>query len=95
MKKRLEETEGPDMKEQMQDQIRQWFIESRYSYVCMNIQCVLINMCFFLPMLHNIKKAAIIACSSGLLEVIAVTWSPQTLAKEPVHSANVISPAQT
>jgi hypothetical protein len=29
VKQRLEETEGPDMKEQMQDQIRQWFIETR------------------------------------------------------------------
>ena len=30
IKDRLTETEGPDMKEQMQDQIRQWFIETRY-----------------------------------------------------------------
>lgn len=29
VKDKLAETEGPDMKEQMQDQIRQWFIETR------------------------------------------------------------------
>ncbi len=29
IKDKLGETEGPDMKEQMQDQIRQWFIETR------------------------------------------------------------------
>lgn len=29
VKERLVETEGPDMKEHMQDQIRQWFIEVR------------------------------------------------------------------
>ena len=29
IKEKLSETEGPDMKEQMQDQIRQWFIETR------------------------------------------------------------------
>lgn len=29
IKDKLAETEGPDMKEQMQDQIRQWFIEVR------------------------------------------------------------------
>ena len=29
IKERLIEAEGPDMKEQMQDQIRQWFIEVR------------------------------------------------------------------
>ena len=29
VKNKLIETEGPDMKEQMQDQIRQWFIETR------------------------------------------------------------------
>ncbi len=29
VKDKLVETEGPDMKEQMQDQIRQWFIETR------------------------------------------------------------------
>ncbi len=29
VKDRLAETEGPDVKEQMQDQIRQWFIETR------------------------------------------------------------------
>ena len=29
IKEKLTETEGPDMKEQMQDQIRQWFIETR------------------------------------------------------------------
>ena len=34
VKKRLGETEGPDMKEQMQDQIRQWFIETRYACAC-------------------------------------------------------------
>ena len=37
VKQRLEETEGPDMKEQMQDQIRQWFIETRCTMrVCFN-----------------------------------------------------------
>ena len=29
IKDKLADTEGPDMKEQMQDQIRQWFIETR------------------------------------------------------------------
>lgn len=29
IKEKLTETDGPDMKEQMQDQIRQWFIEVR------------------------------------------------------------------
>ena len=29
VKDKLAETEGPDIKEQMQDQIRQWFIETR------------------------------------------------------------------
>ncbi len=29
VKDKLAETEGPDMKEQMQDQIRQWLIETR------------------------------------------------------------------
>lgn len=29
VKEKLVDTEGPDMKEQMQDQIRQWFIEVR------------------------------------------------------------------
>ena len=29
MKDKLREVEGPDIKEQMQDQIRQWFIEVR------------------------------------------------------------------
>ena len=35
VKDKLADTEGPDMKEQMQDQIRQWFIEVRY---CMQVQ---------------------------------------------------------
>ena len=41
VKQRLEETEGPDMKEQMQDQIRQWFIETRYitCTMCSEKQC--------------------------------------------------------
>ena len=30
IKDKLRETEGPDMKETMQDQIRQWFIECRF-----------------------------------------------------------------
>ena len=30
VKEKLTDTEGPDMKEQMRDQIRQWFIEVRY-----------------------------------------------------------------
>ena len=40
IKDKLTETEGPDMKEQMQDQIRQWFIEVRcgilivYTHTC-------------------------------------------------------------
>ena len=40
IKDKLAETEGPDMKEQMQDQIRQWFIEVRcgilitYTHTC-------------------------------------------------------------
>lgn len=29
-KDKIRETEGPDMKENMQEQIRQWFIECRY-----------------------------------------------------------------
>lgn len=29
VKDKLTETEGPDMKEQMQDEIRRWFIETR------------------------------------------------------------------
>jgi hypothetical protein len=29
IKDKITETEGPDMKETMQDQIRQWFIECR------------------------------------------------------------------
>jgi uncharacterized protein YggL (DUF469 family) len=29
MKDKIRETEGPDMKETMMDQIRQWFIECR------------------------------------------------------------------
>ena len=33
VKEKLAETEGPDMKEQMQDQIRQWFIEVRYAAI--------------------------------------------------------------
>ena len=39
VKQRLEETEGPDVKEQMQDQIRQWFIETR----CTMCVCVCFN----------------------------------------------------
>ena len=38
IKEKLGETEGPDMKEQMQDQIRQWFIETRYT-VCTGVCC--------------------------------------------------------
>ena len=30
IKDKIRETEGPDMKETMMDQIRQWFIECRY-----------------------------------------------------------------
>ena len=30
IKHKIKETEGPDMKETMMDQIRQWFIECRY-----------------------------------------------------------------
>lgn len=30
VKEKIREVEGPDMKERMQDQIRQWFIECRY-----------------------------------------------------------------
>jgi hypothetical protein len=29
-KEKIKQTEGPDMKERLQDQIRQWFIECRY-----------------------------------------------------------------
>ena len=32
IKEKIREIEGPDMKENMQDQIRQWFIECRYIY---------------------------------------------------------------
>ena len=32
VKDKLMETEGPDMKEQMRDQIRQWFIEVRWEH---------------------------------------------------------------
>ena len=31
IKDKLRETEGPDMKETLMDQIRQWFIECRYA----------------------------------------------------------------
>lgn len=34
VKDKLREVEGPDIKEQMQDQIRQWFIEVRYEITC-------------------------------------------------------------
>lgn len=44
VKDKLADTEGPDMKEQMQDQIRQWFIEVRYgciagvhTYMCIHV----------------------------------------------------------
>ena len=30
IKEKIREAEGPDIKENMQDQIRQWFIETRY-----------------------------------------------------------------
>lgn len=30
IKDKIRESEGPDMKENMQEQIRQWFIECRY-----------------------------------------------------------------
>ena len=33
IKEKLRETEGPDMKETLMDQIRQWFIECRFVYV--------------------------------------------------------------
>jgi hypothetical protein len=29
-REKIKQTEGPDMKERLQDQIRQWFIECRY-----------------------------------------------------------------
>jgi len=32
IKEKLRETEGPDMKETLMDQIRQWFIECRYDH---------------------------------------------------------------
>lgn len=31
IKEKIRDNEGPDMKETMQDQIRQWFIECRYA----------------------------------------------------------------
>lgn len=37
VKEKLTETEGPDMKEQMQDQIRQWFIETRLFHVHVHV----------------------------------------------------------
>ena len=39
MKDKLREVEGPDIKEQMQDQIRQWFIEVRYEANMLNGTC--------------------------------------------------------
>ena len=34
IKDKLRETEGPDMKETLMDQIRQWFIECRFRRQC-------------------------------------------------------------
>jgi hypothetical protein len=32
-REKIKQTEGPDMKERLQDQIRQWFIECRYKLI--------------------------------------------------------------
>ena len=37
VKDKLAETEGPDVKEQMQDEIRRWFIETRCVYMYDNV----------------------------------------------------------
>lgn len=38
-REKIKQTEGPDMKERLQDQIRQWFIECRLRRIMIRLIC--------------------------------------------------------
>ena len=74
IKDKIAETEGPDMKETMQDQIRQWFIECRYALTVIFTSSL--GSIAFTHILSRKLEFAIRHLSSwrGILKHVAIVW---------------------